>query len=577
MCGINGIFDPKSSYSFLEDILKMNASLKHRGPDNQDTYIDNDTALGHTRLSIIDLSADGNQPMQIGNTIMVFNGEIYNYIELRDELRSKGIQFKTQCDTEVLLQAYKYWGKECLSKLYGMFAFAIWDKESKQLFCARDRFGIKPFYYKNVGSRFIFSSEIKSILSATKDATPNNGIIKRYLLQGDYGSPCETFFDGIYALNPGCWMNVNKNGKAVNFPYWRLEAKADKFKEGDEEEAMGQYLELMSDSIKLRLRSDVRIGLNVSGGLDSSALLGAIDYYYKHQTKFNVYTYTCGDERYDEVPYVKQLLNGTEHTWKQCLLTEPEFYNSLKEMQWYFDEPFGGLPTLAYSHIFKQAREDGVIVLLAGEGMDEQWGGYDYYLDALKGKSLDKISVIQNTSNPTMNVLSQDFLKGYEDVRYAEPFNNPIDNLKYRDFTYTKIPRSLRFLDRISMASSTEVRVPFLDHRLVELSFRMPDNFLIRNNTRKYLLRKLVKDMLPANVVECNKRPMQTPHREWLKNASNGWVGDIIKSSSFAERGIFDMKKVNILYNRYVNGDFDNAFFLWQWINLEIWFRTFID
>jgi len=429
----------------------------------------------------------------------------------------------------------------------------------------------------NSGSRFIFSSEIKSILSVIRNIYPNNKVIKKYLLHGDYDFDCQTFFQDINVLKPGCWMIIHKDGKVCQDSYWYLNTDIEKFKDGDENEAMEKYLELMSDSIRLRLRSDVPIGLNVSGGLDSSALLGIIDHHYKCKTKFHVYTYTCGDKRYDEVPYVKQLLSGTNHEWKQCLLTESEFYTSLKEMQWYFDEPFGGLPTLAYSKIFKQAKEDGVKVLLAGEGMDEQWAGYDYYLDALRGDSINKISVIQNTKDATKDVLSQDFLNGYGDVYYAEPFKDRVDNLKYRDIVYTKIPRSLRFLDRISMAFSTEVRVPFLDYRLVELSFKMPIDFLIRDNIHKYLLRKLVKDMLPSNIVECDKRPMQTPHREWIKNATSGWVKDIIYSESFANRGIFDMKKVYKMYDAYVEGRFDNAFFIWQWINLEIWFRTFID
>lgn len=575
MCGINGIFDHKNSNSFSEDIIKMNASLQHRGPDNTDFYVDDNVVLGHTRLSIIDLSSSGNQPMQIGNMVITFNGEIYNYIELRKELESKGVIFKTQSDTEVLLQAYRQWGKECLPKLNGMFAFAIWDKEKEELFCARDRFGIKPLYFYHSGSRFIFSSEIKSILSVIEDVCPNNEVLQRYLLYGDYGSPCRTFFKNIHALNPASWTRISRYGSECNFSYWNLDTDVEKFKDNEEDEAMEQYLELMSDSIRLRLRSDVQIGLNVSGGLDSSALLGAIDYYYGHDTKFNVYTYTCGDERYDEVPYVKQLLEGTDHAWKQCLLTESEFYDSLNEMQWYFDEPFGGLPTLAYSRIFKQAREDGVKVLLAGEGMDEQWGGYDYYLGALNEKPIGEISVVQNTNTPTMDVLNDDFKQGYEIINYPQPFKNNIDNLKYRDFMYTKIPRSLRFLDRISMASSTEVRVPFLDHRLVELSFRMPNHFLIKDGVRKYLLRQIVEKMLPSTIVKCPKRPLQTPHREWLKKAE--WVEDILYSSSFRNRGIFDMKGVHLLYNDYKNGKFDNAFFLWQWVNLEVWFRTFID
>ena len=580
MCGIVGIISDNCNCDKNKKIvMAMNDAQNHRGPDDCGYYFDSYVAIGHRRLSIIDLTEMGHQPMLLDDLVMVFNGEIYNYIELKKEMQDRfGILFKTKSDTEVLLWGYKLFGKEILQKINGMFSFAIWDKNKRVLFCARDRIGIKPFYYATINNEFYFASEIKSILKAIPSKpSPNYKVIKQYLVQGNYGLPNETFFENINALEPSHYMTVC-DGKVDIKRYWKI-TDTDKFNLGEEKKAMNQYLELMMDSIKLRLRSDVKIGLNVSGGLDSSALLGVIDRYYGKHVDFNIYTYTCNNPKYDETQYVQKLIEGKQYNWKKCSFDEKDFYSSFLRAQSSQDEPFGGLPVLAYSEVFKRARSDGVIVLLSGNGMDEQLAGYDYYGQVMnKNVNINDISTTQSTSSATQpSVIDREFLSGYEPIIYDSPFKDALDNLKYRDLFFTKIPRAIRFEDRMSMESSTELRTPFLDYRLVELSFKMPIEFLIKNGEKKYILRKIVEDFLPSKIVGGEKRPMQTPQREWLKNARNGWVGDILNSSSFKNRHIFDYNVVKTMYNEYNNGKFDNSFFLWQWLNLEIWFRVFID
>jgi len=582
MCGIVGILSLKIGQDVRDNksiIENMNGTQIHRGPDDCGYYFDSEIALGHRRLSIIDLSKMGHQPMELDEFVMVFNGEIYNYVELKKEMQDKfGVPFKTKSDTEVLLWGYKIFGENVLKKINGMFAFAIWNKNKKTLFCARDRIGIKPFYYAKIDGKMIFSSEVKSILSAIKTKpSPNYNVIKQYLMQGGYGLPNETFFEGICSLEPSHYMMVDKNVIKTG-RYWGI-SETEKFDLNEENKAMDQYLELMLDAVKIRLRSDVKIGINVSGGLDSSALLGSIDYYYGKHVDFNLYTYTCNDPIYDEVTYVRRLIDKKTYDWHICPFEEKDFYSAFLSVQLSQDEPFGGLPVLAYSEVFKKAREDGVIVLLSGNGMDEQLAGYDYYKQTLdKNIDVNTVSTIQNTSSAIQPMaISKDFSHGYSPIVYNAPFKLALDNLKYRDLFFTKIPRAIRFEDRMSMAYSTELRTPFLDYRLIELSFKMPSEFLIKNGQGKCLLRKMVENILPFKTLNAQKRPLQTPQREWIRNDKDGWVRDILFSKSFRDRNIFDHNIVEKMYNDYNSGCFDNSFFIWQWLNLEIWFRLFID
>ena len=567
MCGIAGIIGPNSSEAELQ---KMLWAQKHRGPDHTGSFFDPGYAvLGHNRLSIIDLSPQANEPFEdnSGRYYLSFNGEIYNYKELKEELKSS-YSFKTSSDTEVLLAAYIRWGTNCLHRFNGMFAFAIWDSLEKKLFAARDRFGVKPFYYSKAKEKFYFSSEIKALKNVIFDTSPNLKVWTNYYIYGSYGMPHETFYSNILQLPGGHFMEYSKDILKIS-RWYDFEAAVKKVPEDlPFEEVKIRYLDLLKDSIKLRFRADVPVGFNISGGVDSSLLLALVNLF-EDKKQINAYTFYTGDEHYDELSWVEQMIATTKNPLQKVLFSASEVEETAQHISSIQDEPFGGIPTLAYSVIFKQAQADGVKVLLDGQGMDEQWAGYDYYQNTG--------STIQGTGGRSPfrpNVLQNDFITLAEQPNYPQPFNDKLQNLQFRDLFYTKIPRALRFNDRISMAYSTELREPFLDHRLVEFAFAQPEAFKISNGQGKYLLRELLSQMVPKNLSYAPKRPLQTPQREWLGNELSPFVEEQLqqlKSSPVAEW--FDHREIEREWKNYLAGDSSSSFHVWQWINTSLLFR----
>ena len=563
MCGIAGIIGENVSEPVLD---KMLLSQKHRGPDFTGKYVSESVILGHNRLSIIDLSEEANQPFYSKDQryILVFNGEIYNYLELKEDLKND-FQFKTNSDTEVLLAAYIKWGENCLSKLNGMFSFAVWDVQEKKLFAARDRFGIKPFYYHFKNNTFYFASEIKTLHVAGISKVPNKKVWASYFVYGTYGNPDETFWEGIQQLLGGHYLEFKKN--QVTIKKWYLfEQEIKKYqKELPFEVVKETYQKLLEDSIKLHFRADVPVGFNISGGLDSSTLLAFVNKTQKRDS-INAYTFYCDNEDYDELPWVEEMIAKTKNPLKKVLLKVKELQQLAEEMAVLQDEPFGGIPTIAYGEIFKQAQKDGVKVLLDGQGMDEQWAGYDYYVN-------NSNNIVQgvNKSPFRTTVLSEAFLKLAVKPNFPKPFNDDVLNLQYRDLFYTKIPRALRFNDRVSMGASTELRVPFLDHRLVEFAFAQQLDYKIKNGVQKYLLRELVSAYLSPNITFAPKRPLQTPQREWLGNELAAFVSlQISKIISSEYKMWFEMPTLKQEWENYVNGDNDSSFHIWQWVSLGL-------
>ncbi|NQY05948.1 MAG: asparagine synthase (glutamine-hydrolyzing), partial [Flavobacteriaceae bacterium] len=505
MCGIAGIVGAKQNEQLLHKMLN---SQTHRGPDFTGVHLDQDIALGHNRLSIIDLSEAANQPFldNTGRYAIVFNGEIYNYLELRKELASY-YDFRTSSDTEVLLAAYITWGKVCMEKCNGMFSFAIWDKVEKSLLAARDRFGVKPFYYHESSDSFYFSSEIKALQSIGIGKEFNEEVWSGYFSSGSYGNPDETFYNDIKQL-PGGHVLYYKEGVLKMKQWYQFIDRVNQIETNlSQQEVQKKYTELLEDSIALRFRADVNIGFNISGGLDSSTLLSFVNKI--KQNNIKAFTFYTGDDRYDELPWVKEMITLTQNPLVAVKLTPEEVPALSKFIANIQDEPFGGIPTLAYAKLFDEAKKQGVTVLLDGQGMDEQWAGYDYYKN-------NNNQVIQGVSKSPFrtNCLHTDFLKLKEKTAYPQPFENRIQNLQYRDLFYTKIPRALRFNDRVSMAFSTELREPFLDYRMVELAFAQPDGHKINNGQSKYLLRSIVSQHLSDAITYAPKRPLQTPQRE---------------------------------------------------------------
>jgi len=560
MCGIAGIIG-----TYKEDnINKMLESQHHRGPDSKAKYFDPGfCTLGHNRLSIIDLSAESNQPFldNSGRYIIAFNGEIYNYIEIKEGLE-KQYNFKTQSDTEVLLAAFIIYGKSCLEKLNGMFAFAIWDNLEKKLFAARDRFGVKPFYYSLCNNSFYFSSEIKALHAAGIAKQPNEKVWASYFAFGSYGMPDETFWSGIAQL-PGGHLLEFENKKITIEQWYNFEEEISKQPENlTFEQAKKQYLRLLKDSINLRFRADVSVGFNISGGLDSSVLLALVNQQ-EDNSKINAYTFYTNNSDYDELPWVEKMIAHTKNPLTKVLLQADEVPALSQKMQWQQDEPFGGIPTLAYAKIFQQARKDNVLVLLDGQGMDEQWAGYDYYTQ-------NNEATIQGVHDSPYKIkmLSDSFLAKAEKPLYPKPFQDEVLNKQYRDLFYTKIPRALRFNDRISMAFSTELREPFLDHRLVEFAFSLPLEYKIKNGITKFILREIASEYYVSDLVYAPKRPLQTPQREWLATDLQEWV-----STCFAElensvySNWFNKKFLQDEVKSYFDGNIQSSFHIWQCIS----------
>ncbi|HWP44477.1 MAG TPA: asparagine synthase (glutamine-hydrolyzing), partial [Blastocatellia bacterium] len=508
-----------------------------------------------------------------GRYWIVYNGEIYNYLELRQQL-SSDYEFRTCTDSEVLLAAYTVWGEACLERLTGMFAFAIWDERERSLFAARDRFGVKPFYYHQQGDgTLLFSSEIKALQAAGVQTGPDLEAWSTYLVYGVYDHSERSFWDRIRSLGPGHMLRW-RDGRAVTSRWYDLaERTGSELDARPVEEVREEYLSLLIESVRLRFRSDVPVGINLSGGLDSSILLGLVQAAQGADSDVKAFTFVTGDPRYDELPWVHKMLSHTLHPSEVCLL-EPQDVPSLAEsVQAHEDEPFGGLPTLAYARLFERAREEGVIVLLDGQGMDEQWAGYDYYVEALNG---EKAGVVQGMKERATRpeCLAPDFRDVARPPQYPEPFPDRLRNLQYRDIYFTKIPRALRFNDRVSMRSSTELREPFMDHRLFELALRQPAERKVAGGVRKWLPRQIGSELLPGKIVEAPKRPLQTPQREWLRGPLRRWAEECISEAVASGEHWFDGDAVERVWREFLDGASDNSFYIWQWINVALMTRT---
>jgi asparagine synthase (glutamine-hydrolysing) len=577
MCGIAGIFGNDWS---IENLEAMQTAQDHRGFDDRGIFIDCSGlgGLSHNRLSIVDLSKAGHQPFKSAdeNYRLVLNGEIYNYLELRRELEAD-FDFQTRTDTEVLLAAFQKWGTDCLDRLIGMFAFIVWDKKSKSAFAARDRFGVKPLYYhrKDNGTLFL-ASEIKAIHNAGIKRVPNEKIWADYLTHGLVNHSAETFWNSIYQVPAGHFLTW-KNGETNIKKWYELSEKiATDFDNRPETEVCEEYLELLKDSVNLRFRADVPIGINLSGGVDSSTLLGLVHALEKPESEVSAYTFTTGDARYDELPWVEKMLKKTAHPLVVSKLEAadvPDLAASIQESQ---DEPFGGIPTLAYAKLFAAARQNGTIVLLDGNGLDEQWAGYDYYAHARDNQK--PMKVVQGTrENPVRpNCLNPDFRALAKPPEFPEVFPDRLRNMQYRDAFYTKIPRAMRYNDRISMRVAAELREPFLDHRLFELAFRQPPERKIKDGVHKKMLREIVKELVPASISEAPKRALQTPQREWLRGHLRDWADNLIVAGvKRVGSNWLDIKTVFEEWENYCTGKSDNSFYVWQWISIGLMAEKF--
>ena len=609
MCGICGILNFNGKPVEEPSIRKMMGEIKHRGPNDDGLYINENIGFGFVRLSIIDLSKSGHQPMfdESGRYIIIYNGEVYNYIEIREELKSKGYRFRSNCDSEVVLYSYIEWGKECLNKFNGMFAFVIYDIEKKKLFAVRDRFGIKPFYYYTDENTFVFGSEISAVISSLeKKPVQNDNVIFDYIIYNRTDQTENTFFKDVKKLQHGCFIEI-VNNKIIKGKWYNLPDNLDKPFNGSEE-----FAELLSSSIGLRLRSDVPVGVCLSGGLDSSAIVSLLlkDFNKKDINTFSA-IYEKEGHKYDESKYIYEYRDKL----KNMFFTSPTSDSLMKDINNFVkahNEPVTSTSHYAQFKVMELAKSN-VVVTLDGQGADEMLAGYHYFFglffkELLKKAKLFKLSsemfnYIRNHRDlygikTFLYFLAPSFLqtkarvmeKGYLTKSFYEgqsKDNVIVDNIYGANSLYEalinhfeyKLEHLLKWEDRNSMWYSLEARVPFLDYRLVEKTLSMDSSFKIKNGMTKYLLRDSMKNILPEKIrTRKDKIGFNTPEDEWFRTSVfENYINDILNSDSFRNRGYFDVKKTKELYKKHLEKKINISRDIWKWINTELWFRMFID
>jgi asparagine synthase (glutamine-hydrolysing) len=574
MCGLLGIFRPGGVDG--DEPRRLLAMLLHRGPDAADIWLSSDRrlALGHTRLKILDLSDGANQPMLSpdGRWVLIYNGEIVNYRDLRAGYRGPW-QFRTTGDTEVLLATFAERGLPAMDDWVGMFAVAIYDRSNERLYLARDRFGIKPLYWSRLADGGVaIASEIPPLLKLAPRVEPDEATIRTYLETGLYDTGADTFFAGIHAIEPGCVAELDLGTGTLSTRRWyKLSERLADFSNASEHELVEAGAMLVETAVRDHLISDVAVGLNVSGGVDSSVLVRvsspAID---------NLHVFTQDFEPpYSEAPWVRKVAEGAN--LHLCTLQRDDIEAKLDSTVRCQAEPFGGVSVIAYDAIYRAADTEGITVLLDGNGVDESFLGYTKYING-GGGGLGR--AIDGTRAVAADAISAR-LKRDADVTafpdYGGDFAEPAKSAAAFDLLAGKIPRGLRFNDRMSMARSKELRVPFLDHRLVEFGFSVPSRYLLSGGRTKSLFRKIARRWIPGEVANAEKRSVQSPQREWLATDWRHLVTGVLESISFAERDWIDPKRARAIYNDYIAGSRTNSFFVWQWLNLEYWARAFLD
>ena len=615
----------------------MKQALLHRGPDDHGFYLSPGqngclrAALGHQRLSIIDLDS-GHQPMtsEDGKIWIVYNGEIYNHQELRRDLEGQGHVYKTRSDTETILHAYEEYGEECVQKLRGMFAFALWDSRNRRFFAARDRLGIKPFYYALSNGTLIFASEIKSILaSGLFQASVNHGALPEFFTFGQTVDDT-TLFEGVRKLMPGHWLSYD--GKAVKIQrYWDWQFDEPSTYQ-DDKFYIDRFTEIIEDAVNSHLMSDVPVGLFLSGGLDSSLIAAVMAKLLSHP----VDTFTIGfEDRYlNEFEYARTVAThvGTRH--HEALITAKEFFDAIPKLIWHEDEPLKGAPSVALYFISKLASEH-VKVVLTGEGSDELFAGYsDRYWATMLNRRLARFGgvfipqtvrkhlvrkmlwqlplplalkkKISHTILYLPSNLAGIFFDNFHGVFSREMQQDLFDGKPYREFSsldayananallersnaenflhrmlYADVNMDLVELlmkqDQMSMAASIESRVPFLDHLLVEFAGTVPPYLRLQGRSGKRLVKKAAEKYLPYDIVHRPKMGFPVPFVNWLKEDSAGIVGDILLDKGTKDRGYFNVSYIEKLLKSHRNGQRDYQNQIWMLLNFELWHRVFID
>lgn len=596
MCGLIAAWDP----SGLVDAPLREAlgELHHRGPDAQASIWRDDHRLhlAHARLRIIDTTDGANQPFvsPCGRWAIVYNGEIYNFCELRREIGDRW-SWRTHGDTEVLMASWSLWGEACLYRFVGMFAFAIHDMEEHVLTVVRDRFGIKPLYHITIGTRRVFASEIPPLLRF-RPAVADESTIRTYLELGLYDHSSHTFFKDVRSLEPGTLTRIDlRSGGETSKRWYNLTEQVPDLSCASDEELTDRAEELILQAVTSHLVADVEVGLNVSGGVDSSMLVRATV-----EAQGHAHLFTQDYEDYSELPWVQEIASGgTLHISKLDFNVISSWLSKTVRLQ---AEPFGGVFVCGYNSLYEAATRENITVLLDGNGVDEAFLGYKRYhqiyvemapdADIAGARAIEFAEFWGEAPAPVLARASIDGTNGLRpeavssSLKSAElagltcldgVFDDPVRQAAAEDLLLAKIPRGLRFNDRVSMAHSRELRVPYLDHRLVEFTFGLPTSLLLNKKGGKALFRDILARRAPESVAYARKRSVQSPQREWLAENWRYMVESILASERFAARGWVDPGRARRAYAEYLSGARQNSFFIWQWVNLELWAREYLD
>lgn len=571
MCGIAGILSSDTKNVSRQRLQKMTGAIQHRGPEGDGLWINTEATvgLGHRRLSVIDLSEAGAQPMHYRDRyIITYNGEIYNYVEIKETLAKKGYHFISHCDTEVVLAAYACYGKECLQHFDGMFAFAIWDQHERTLFCARDRFGEKPFYYhySYPDNQFVFASEMKAIWAAGIRKKMDNEMLLNYLTLGWVQNPVnkqQTFFEDIFSLPPSHYLYY-KMGDS-NEPYLEIKNYWDIDKETEIADSRNgfvkeKFLDLFTTSVKRRLRSDVAIGSSISGGLDSSSIVAVISRLIDNAANQKTFSAVFPGFEKDETKQIEVVVEKFGLENYKVTPTADNFINDFEKLAYYQEEPFQSSSIYAQYKVYELAKQKGVTVILDGQGADETMAGYTKYyqwywqeiiagrqwkaakkeiefarqngqqvnwgwknyigafMPQLAANQLNKISYKKQVTHPD---ITADFFSDNNDkTKIFKPTVTRLNDILYFNTMQFGLEELLRYADRNSMAHSREVRLPFLNHELVQFIFSVPSAFKIYEGFTKQILRMSMNDLLPESIVwRKDKVGFEPPQKQWMKHA----------------------------------------------------------
>ncbi|AOM84525.1 asparagine synthase (glutamine-hydrolyzing) [Salisediminibacterium beveridgei] len=609
MCGFTAI-----AGSFLPDQKQMNemtSAIFHRGPDETGYYRDEYVSFGFQRLSIIDLE-NGQQPFSYENEryVIVFNGEIYNHVELRKELVANGVQIDTVSDTEVIVALYHHSGVSCLQKLRGMFAFVIWDKETKTIFAARDHFGIKPLYYTNVFGSVVFSSESKAITHLTTELTVNDPSLQHYLAFQFIPEP-ETIWSEVKKLPAGHYVEIPWNAEVQAVQYWQPQFRPER---SSYDYQKAKILDVLRESVSVHLRSDVPVGSFLSGGIDSAVIVSLAK-----EVNPAIKTFSVGFDQsgYSETAFARQTAEALQVSNEESILTPEAYWEALPKLMWHMDEPVADPAAVPLYFVARQASEQ-VKVVLSGEGSDELFGGYNIYRkpralrqisalpgpakkllaalsrmipDGVKGKSF-----LERGTTPLMdryignaNIVKENeksrILKSYDANRpsalLTEPYFNAskelddVTKMQAIDLAFWLKGDILAKADKMTMANSLELRVPFLDKQVFEVASAIPVAYKIAHGTTKYILRDAVREILPEEVFMRKKLGFPVPIKHWLRGEWNDRVYQLIEESQ--TDAYFDKRYLIHLLDEHKQCKGDHSRKLWNVLIFMIWHEVFVE